>query len=260
MVTRDPETEDTVISGMGELHLDIILDRVKREFNVGVTCGTPQVAYREAITATAEVNERFAKQTGGHGQFAQVRFTVEPLGAGQGFEFVDKIRSGAIPKEYIPAIERGIIGVMAKGIWAGYPIVDLRVTLIHGKHHEVDSSKRAFFTCAGRAFKKAFARAGPELLEPVMGVNVTTPEQFAGPVIGNLCSRRGRVTGTEARGTAQIVSAMVPLATMLGYATDLRGMTQGRANFTMQFERYEPVPFAISEEVIEKRRRASGGA
>jgi len=254
VVTRDPETEDTVIAGMGELHLDIITDRLRREFGVGVVAGAPQVAYRETVTAEAEINERLVKQTGGHGQFAQVKFTVEPMDSGEGFDFVNKIKGGAIPKEYIPAIERGIVDVMAEGAWAGFPVVDVRVTLTDGKHHEVDSSERAFRTCASMAFKKAFLKAGPELLEPVMSVNVTTPQEFAGSITGNLCSRRGRVTGMDAQGNAQVIKAMVPLATMFGYTTELRNTTQGRGAFTMHFERYEAVPFAIAEEVIEKQR------
>ncbi|MHC4251843.1 MAG: translation factor GTPase family protein, partial [Planctomycetota bacterium] len=259
VVTRDPETEDTVIAGIGELHLDIITDRLRREFGVAVSSGAPQVAYRETVTAESEVNERLVKQTGGHGQFAQVVFTLEPLGSGEGFDFVSKIRGGAIPREYIPAIQRGIVDVMAEGAWAGFPVVDLRVTLTDGKFHEVDSSERAFRTCASMAFKRAFMAAGPELLEPVMSVNVTTPQEFAGAVTGNLCARRGRVTGMDAQGTAQVVRAMVPLATMFGYATDIRNTTQGRAAFTMHFERYEAVPFAIAEEVIEKQRERKAG-
>ena len=258
VVTRDPETEDTVIAGMGELHLDIITDRLRREFGVAVKAGAPQVAYRETVTAEAQINERLVKQTGGHGQFAQVKFTLEPLDSGEGFDFVNKIKGGAIPKEFIPAIERGIVDVMAEGAWAGFPVVDVRVTLIDGKHHEVDSSERAFRTCASMAFKKAFLKAAPELLEPVMRVNVTTPGEFAGSITGNLCSRRGRVTGMDAQGNAQIIKAMVPLATMFGYTTELRNTTQGRAAFTMHFEQYEAVPFAIAEEVIEKQREKKG--
>ncbi len=258
VVTRDPETEDTVIAGMGELHLDIITDRLRREFGVAVSAGAPQVAYRETVTAEADVNERLVKQTGGHGQFAQVKFTIEPLDSGEGFEFVNKIKGGSVPKEYIPAVERGIVDVMAEGAWAGFPVVDVRVTLTDGKFHEVDSSERAFRTCASMAFKRAFLNAGPQLLEPVMAVNVTTPQEFAGSITGNLCARRGRVTGMDAQGNAQVVKAMVPLATMFGYATDVRNTTQGRAAFTMHFERYEAVPFAIAEEVIEKQREKKG--
>ncbi len=260
VVTRDPETDDTVVAGMGELHLDVILDRIKREFNVAVTCGAPQVAYRETITATFRVKERLAKQTGGHGQFAEVEFIIEPLGAGEGFEFDNRIRGGAIPKEYMPAIERGIIDEMSKGVWAGFPVVDVRVTLIDGKYHEVDSSERAFRTCASMAFKRAFMQAAPELLEPAMSVNVTATAEFAGAITGSLCTRRGRVTGMDVQGNAQVVRAMVPLATMFGYATELRNMTQGKANFTMQFERYEAVPFAVAEEVIRKKRASRGRA
>ena len=254
VVSQDSESGDTIVAGMGELHLDVILDRLRREFNVAVTCGPPQVAYRETITTAVKVRERLVKQTGGHGQFAEVRFTVEPLGAGQGFEFDNTVRGGAIPKEYIPAIERGVIDAMSRGVWAGFPVVDVKVTLTDGKFHEVDSSERAFRTCASMAFKNAFMKAAPQLLEPVMSVTVTTPQEYAGAVASNFCSRRGRVTGMEAQGNAQVIGAMVPLAAMFGYATDIRNMTQGRAGFTMHFERYEAVPFAIAEEVIRKNR------
>jgi elongation factor G len=259
VVTRDAESGDTLVAGMGELHLDVILDRLKREFNVSVTCGPPQVAYRETITAAVNVRERLVKQTGGHGQFAEVHLAVEPLGAGRGFEFENAIRGGAIPKEYTPAVERGVIDAMARGVWAGFPVVDVKVTLFDGRHHEVDSSERAFRTCASMAFKNAFMKAAPQLLEPVMSVGVTTPQEFAGAIAGNICSRRGRVTGMQPQGNAQVIGAMVPLAEMFGYATDLRNMTQGRAAFTMHFERYEAVPFAIAEEVIRKKRDLRDG-
>ena len=254
VVTRDRETRDTLVAGMGELHLEVILDRMKREFGVAVTSGPPQVAYRETITATSEVRERFAKQTGGRGEFAEVEFTVEPLGAGQGFEFDSKIRGGSIPKEYVPAIERGVIDVMTAGPWAGFPVVDIKVTLTDGKHHEVDSSERAFHRCASMAFKRAFMGAAPKLLEPVMSVSVTTPREHAGAITGDLCGRRGHVTGMDAQGNAKVIGAKVPLATMFGYATTLRNMTKGRASFTMHFERYEAVPLAIAEEAIRKKR------
>jgi elongation factor G len=256
VITIDDETDETIIAGMGELHLEIIVDRLKREFNVIVETGQPQVAYRETITATVEVNEKYAKQSGGRGQFAHVVFTVEPLAPGEGFEFVNKISGGSIPKEYIPAVEKGVIDAMTRGVYAGFPVVDVRVTLTDGKHHEVDSSERAFRICGSIAFKKAFLRGNPELLEPVMDVNVTTPEEFAGSVTGQLCAKRGRVTGMDATGNAQVVKAMVPLANMFGYASDLRNSTQGRAGFTMHFEHYEAVPFSIAEEIIEAKKAA----
>ncbi len=255
VVSSDAETEETIISGMGELHLEIILDRLKREFNVNVNTGAPQVAYRETITTSIELMERFAKQSGGRGQFAQVTIRVEPLDPGQGFEFVNEVVGGAVPKEFIPSVEKGVIDVLEKGAWAGFPIVDVRVALTDGKAHDVDSSQQSFRTCASMAFKRAFLSCNPELLEPVMSVNVTTPEDFAGSIIGNLCSKRGRILGMDRVGNAQLVKAIVPLGNMFGYSTDLRGMSQGRASFVMHFEHYEAVPFAIAEEVIVKKRQ-----
>ena len=255
VVTVDPETEDTVLSGMGELHLEILLDRLRREYNVGVTSGAPEVAYRETITTLVDVNERFRRQTGGHGQYAHVIFRIEPLAPGQGFEFINEVKGGNIPKEYIPAVEKGIIDAMAEGVWAGYPVVDLRVVLLDGSHHEVDSSEMAFRTCASMAFKKGFMRGNPELLEPVMRLTITTPEEFAGGVTGNICGRRGRIQGMDIQGNAQVIKAMCPLANLFGYTSELRNMTQGRASFTMQFEHYEAIPYSIAEEIIEKRRR-----
>ena len=259
VVGFDAETEDTIISGMGELHLEIILDRLKREFTVGVKVGAPQVAYRETVTSTVDVNERFRKQTGGRGQYAHIIFTIEPLGPGQGFEFVDQIKGGAIPQEYIPAIEKGIIDVMSKGVWAGFPVVDLRVTLTDGSFHEVDSSEMAFRTCAAAAFRKGVMRGNPELLEPVMSLSVTTPEEYAGGAAASICAKRGQILGMEAQGTAQIVKALCPLANLFGYTTELRNSTQGRASFTMHFEHYEAVPFAIAEQVIEEKREREKG-
>jgi len=255
VVATDPETEDTVISGMGELHLDIILDRLKREFNVGVRSSPPEVAYRETITSAVEIEERLRKQTGGHGQYAHVILNIEPMEPGQGFEFVNDVKGGNIPKEYIPAIEKGIISAMAEGVWAGYPVVDVRVTLLDGSYHEVDSSEMAFRTCASMGFKKGFMKDNPELLEPVMRLNITTPEDYAGVITGSLCGRRGRILGMERQGNAQVIKAMCPLANLFGYTSELRNMTQGRAGFTMQFEHYEAVPYSIAEEVIEKRRK-----
>jgi len=254
VVTSDPETEDIIISGMGELHLEIILDRLKREFGMEVEGSAPQVAYRETITAPAEVNERFVKQTGGRGQYAHVVFTVEPLGPGQGFEFLNEVTGGRVPKEFIPAIERGVIDAMSKGVWAGFPVVDVRVTLTDGTYHEVDSSEMAFRTCASMAFKRAFMQAEPELLEPIMSVNAIVPEEFAGSVVSNLCSKRGHITAMERQGNTQAISARVPLANMFGYATEVRNLTQGRGVFTMHFEHYEAVPLAIAEEVIAEKK------
>ncbi len=255
LVSTDPETEDTIIAGMGELHLDILIERMRREYGVQVETGAPQVAYRETATVTSEINERYAKQSGGRGQFAQVALRIEPLPAGSGFEFVNGIVGGAIPKEYIPAVQKGIADALAKGAWAGYPVVDVKVTVFDGKHHEVDSSEQAFRICGSMAFKKAFLKANPQLLEPVMSVNVSTPEEFAGGVTGNLCGKRGRIGGMEAMPSGQQIKAFVPLANMFGYASELRNMSQGRASFTMHFEQYEAVPLRIAEEVVAERRK-----
>ncbi len=257
-VNVDPETEDRIISGMGELHLEILLDRLKREFGVVVTSGAPQVAYRETITTAATVNERYKKQTGGRGQYAHVVITLEPLDPGEGFEFINRITGGDIPREFIPAVEKGIIVTMQEGVWAECPVVDVRVTLTDGSSHDVDSSDMAFRICASRAFKRGFMRGNPQLLEPVMRLSVTVPENYAGGVTGDLCSRRGRITGMEALGNAQVIKAMCPLANLFGYASDLRNITQGRASFSMHFEHYEAVPFSIAEEIVEQRR--TGGS
>jgi len=255
IVEVNPETGDTVISGMGELHLEIIVDRLKREFAASVTVDEPQVAYRETITRRIEVVERHKKQTGGRGQYAHIEFTMEPLDPGQGFEFINKVKSGNIPREYIPAVEKGIIGAMKEGPWAGFPVVDLRVTLTDGSYHEVDSSEMAFRSCAATAFKRGFLDANPVLLEPVMSVEVTTPDKFASSITGGLCAKRGRITGMDAQGNAQVIKAMCPLANLFGYTSELRNNTQGRASFTMHFEHYEAVPFAIAEQIIEERRK-----
>lgn len=254
VVTNDPETDDTIISGMGELHLEIILDRLRREFGVEVQPGPPQVAYRETITTPADIVEKLVKQTGGRGQYAHVVMRLEPLAPGQGFEFASEVVGGRIPKEFIPAVERGIIDAMAKGPWSGYPVVDVRAVLTDGSYHEVDSSELAFRTCAAMAFKRAFLRGNPALLEPIMSVSVIVPEEFAGAVMSNLCAKRGHITGMERRGNSQEIRAMVPLANMFGYATELRNATQGRGTFTMHFEHYEAVPFAIAEEVIARKK------
>ncbi|GHT03111.1 elongation factor G 2 [Planctomycetales bacterium] len=256
IVGSDPETEETLISGMGELHLEIIVDRLKREYGVNVDTGAPQVAYRETARAPqVEHRLRYAKQSGGRGQFAEATIVLESRGPGEGFEFVNEIVGGVIPKEYIPAIEKGVIDAMSKGVWAGYPVVDMRVRLIDGKYHEVDSSEQAFRICGSMAFKEAFMKANPQLLEPIMSVAVTTPEDFAGTITGNICAKRGKVTGMDALGNAKIIRGTVPLASMFGYATELRNVSSGRANFTMQFEHYEAVPFSIAEEVIEAKKK-----
>ncbi|MBM3313790.1 elongation factor G, partial [candidate division WOR-3 bacterium] len=246
VVTANPETEETVISGMGELHLEIIVDRLRREFGVEVSTGAPQVAYRETITVKAQINERYVKQTGGRGQYAHLVMRLEPLKPGEGFEFANQVVSGRVPKEYIPAVERGVVDAMRQGAFAGFPVVDVRVTLLDGSYHEVDSSDLAFRTCAARAFRKAFMTCNPQLLEPLMSVNVVTPEDWAGAIMGALCNRRGLITGMDQQGNAKVIKALVPLAAMFGYATELRNLSQGRASFTMHFEHYETVPFAIA--------------
>ena len=255
-VRNDEETGQTLISGMGELHLEIIVDRLLREFKVEANVGRPMVAYRETITRHAKQEGRYIRQTGGRGQYGHVWITVEPSGKGKGFEFVNKIVGGSIPREYIPAVEKGIVEAAEGGVIAGYPVVDVTVSLIEGSYHEVDSSEMAFKIAGSMAFKAACKGAGPILLEPVMGVEVVCPEDFTGDVIGDLSSRRGRIQGIEARGNTQVIGAHVPLAQMFGYATDLRSKTQGRATYTMQFDHYEPAPQSVSEEVIAKVKGA----
>ncbi len=251
-VTTDQETNQTIISGMGELHLEIIVDRLKREYGVEANVGTPQVAYRETIRKPAKGEEKYARQTGGRGQYGHVVLEIEPNVAGEGFEFVNKIVGGVIPKEYIPAVEKGIVEAMEGGILAGYELVDIRVQLVFGSYHEVDSSEMAFKIAGSIAFKDAARKASPVLLEPVMKVEVVTPEDYMGAVTGDLSSRRGRIEGMNTRPGTQIITAMVPLAEMFGYETDLRSMTQGRASSTMHFARYEEAPKSVSEEVIAK--------
>ncbi len=256
-VRTDEETGQTLISGMGELHLEIIVDRLTREFNVDANVGRPQVAYRETVgKAVEKVEGRFVRQTGGRGQYGHAVIDLEPAGPGEGYEFVDKIVGGKIPREYIPSVDLGIQEAMESGILAGYPVVDVRVRLVDGSYHEVDSSEMAFKVAGSMAFKNAMQRAKPKLLEPVMAVEVVTPEDYLGDVMGDLNSRRGRVEGLEPRGNAQAIRAKVPLATMFGYATDLRSTTQGRATFTMQFDRYEEVPATIADAIV--AREATG--
>jgi elongation factor G len=252
-VTTDEETGQTLIAGMGELHLEIIVDRLKREFNVDANVGRPQVAYRETVSKPAErVQGRFVRQTGGSGQYGDAVINLYPQEPGAGYEFADKIVGGKIPKEYIPAIDSGIKEAMGSGVLAGYPVVDVRVELVEGSYHEVDSSERAFKIAGSMAFKEAMKRAKPKLLEPVMAVEVTTPEDYLGDVMGNLNGRRGRIESMNPVGNAQVIKASVPLSEMFGYATDLRSMTQGRADFTMQFDRYEEVPSTIASTIIDR--------
>lgn len=248
----DEETGQTILSGMGELHLDIILDRLKREFGCQVRAGAPQVAYREGITKDTDVEAKFVRQSGGRGQYGHVKIKMEPLAGGEGFEFVNSIVGGTIPKEYIPSVQKGIVEAMTSGVMAGYPVVDLKVTLYDGSFHQVDSSELAFKIAGSMAFKKAMNQAGPVMLEPIMKVEVVCPEEAIGTVMGDLNSRRGRVTGMETRGTTQVVAAEAPLSGMFGYATDLRSSTQGRATFSMQFSHYAQAPAAVAEEVIAK--------
>ncbi len=254
-VQTDEETGQTVISGMGELHLEVLVDRMLREFNVDANVGKPQVAYRETVRKQVEkVEERYVRQTGGKGQYGHVVITLEPTGPGGGYEFIDKITGGVIPKEYIPSVDAGIQEALTSGVLAGYPTVDVRVTLTFGSYHDVDSSEMAFKIAGSMAVKKAARLADPVLLEPVMAVEVTTPEDYMGDVIGDLSSRRGKVEGMEQRGTSHIVRAQVPLSDMFGYATDLRSRTQGRATYSMQFHAYNEVPESIAKEIIAKAR------
>jgi elongation factor G len=251
-VSSDEESGQTIIAGMGELHLDILVDRMRREFKVEANVGAPQVAYRETFTKLTEVDYTHKKQTGGSGQFARVKMVIEPLEAGGGYEFENKIVGGSIPREYIPGVEKGIESVRENGVLAGFPMIDFKVRLIDGAYHDVDSSVMAFEIAARAAFREASRDAGAKLLEPMMAVEVVTPEEHMGDVIGDLNSRRGQVRGTEARGNAAVVNAMVPLANMFGYVNTLRSMTQGRAQYSMQFDHYEPVPQAVADEVIAK--------
>jgi elongation factor G len=255
-VRTNEETGQTEISGMGELHLEVLVDRMLREFRVEANVGRPQVSYRETVRGTAQrIEGRFVRQTGGSGQYGIVYVDIEP-NPGEGFEFVNRIKGGAIPSEFIPAVERGVEEALDTGVKAGYPMVDIKITLVDGKYHDTDSSEIAFKVAGSLALKEAAKRAKPVLLEPIFAVEVVTPEEFMGDVIGDLNRRRGRVEGMEARGNAQVVTGKVPLSEMFGYATDLRSNTQGRANYTMVFDRYEEVPPNIAEKVVEAR---SGG-
>jgi elongation factor G len=253
-VSTDDETGQTIIAGMGELHLEIIVDRLKREFNVEANVGRPQVAYRETAGKRVEkIQGKFVRQTGGSGQYGDAVVNLEPLEPGSGYEFEDKIVGGKVPKEYIPAVDAGIQEAMESGILAGYPVVDVKIELVDGSYHDVDSSERAFKIAGSMAFKEAMKRSKPKLLEPMMAVEVVTPEDFLGDVMGNLNSRRGHVEGMQPVGNGQLIKASVPLSEMFGYATDLRSMTQGRAEFTMQFDRYEEVPQSVASELIDSQ-------
>ena len=251
-VSTDPESGQTIIKGMGELHLEIIVDRMKREFKVEANVGAPQVAYRETITRRHEVDYTHKKQTGGSGQFARVKLVIEPQEQGAGFEFESKIVGGSVPREYIPGVEKGVRSVLDNGVLAGFPMLDLKVSLIDGAYHEVDSSALAFEIASRAAFREAAHKAGPKLLEPIMKVEVVSPEDYVGGVIGDLTSRRGQILGQEMRGNATVINAMVPLANMFGYVNTLRSMSQGRAQFTMQFDHYAQVPQNVAEEVQSK--------
>ncbi len=253
-VSFNEETGQTIISGMGELHLEIIVDRLLREFKVGASVGKPQVAYKETIRTKAKAEGKFVRQTGGRGQYGHVFVEIEPSEPGKMFEFVNAIVGGTIPREYIPAVEKGIKEATDRGILAGYPIVDVKVKLYDGSYHEVDSSEMAFKIAGSIGFREAAKKANPVLIEPIMSVEVVTPEEHLGDVIGNLSSRRGKVQNIERRGNAQVIKAQVPLSEMFGYATDLRSMTQGRATYTMQFSHYEEVPKGVSEEIVAKVR------
>jgi elongation factor G len=256
-VRTEEETGQTIISGMGELHLEIIVDRLLREFKVEANVGRPQVAYRETITKTVKSEGRFVRQSGGRGQYGHVWLTLEPQEPGKGFEFVNRIVGGAIPREYISSVQKGVQEASEKGVLAGYPMVNVKVTLIDGSYHEVDSSELAFKIAASMGFKDGARRAHPILLEPLMAIEIITPEEFMGQVISDLNSRRGKTTRVEYRKGTSVIAGEVPLANMFGYATDVRSLTQGRATFTLQFSHYSPVPESVSEEVLSQDKRVA---
>ncbi|MCX6797620.1 MAG: elongation factor G, partial [Candidatus Falkowbacteria bacterium] len=254
-VETDEETNQVLISGMGELHLEIIVDRMKREFGVEANVGKPQVSYRETIKNTAQAEHKYVKQSGGRGQYGHCYLRVEPTETGKGYEFVDEVKGGVIPREYIPAIEKGVKEAVAGGVLAGYPMVDIRVAVYDGSYHEVDSSEIAFKMAAIFAFKDACQKAGLVLLEPVMKVEVTTPEEYMGNIIGDLNAKRGQIDEMSDRAKIKVIKAKVPLAEMFGYSTSLRSMSQGRANYTMEFSNYAEVPKNILETIKERSGR-----
>jgi len=255
-IKTDEETGETIISGMGELHLDIIIDRMKREFKVEANIGQPQVAYKETIKKLAQAEGKYIKQSGGRGQYGHVWLKIEPGEEGIGFEFVNEIKGGVIPQEYIPAVKKGVGEALTRGIQAGYPVVDIKATLYDGSYHDVDSSESAFKIAASMAFREAAENASPYITEPIMQVEVTTPEEFMGDVIGDLNSRRGQIQELEDRpNNIKIIKAKTPLSSMFGYTTSLRSLTQGRANYSMEFSNYEEVPRNIAEEIIAGRKK-----
>jgi elongation factor G len=251
-VHTDQESGQTIISGMGELHLEIIVDRMKREFNVEANVGKPQVAYRETIRATVESEGKFVRQSGGRGQYGHVWLKIEPNAQGKGYEFINGIVGGTVPREYIPAVDKGIKEAVETGVIAGYPVVDVKVTLIDGSYHDVDSNEMAFKIAGSMGFKDGFRRAKPVLLEPIMKVEVVTPEEYSGDVIGDLNRRRGQIMGMDDNPSGKIITGEVPLSEMFGYATTVRSMSQGRATFTMEFAKYVEVPPNIAEGIIKK--------
>jgi elongation factor G len=251
-VHTDQESGQTILKGMGELHLDIKVDILKRTYKVDANIGAPQVAYREKITRPATVDHTHKKQTGGHGQFARIKIIAEPTTPGVGFEFENDVVGGAVPKEFVPAVEKGLEAMLGAGVLAGFPVVDVKVSLVDGASHDVDSSAMAFEICARSAMREALQKGAPVLLEPIMKVEVVTPEEYTGSVIGDLNSRRGQIQGQDMRGNANVITAMVPLANMFSYVNNLRSMSQGRATFTMQFDHYEQVPQAVAAEVQAK--------
>jgi elongation factor G len=252
-VRSDEESGQTIISGMGELHLEIIVDRMKREFGVEANVGAPQVAYREAIKKPVEIEGKFIKQSGGKGQYGHVWLKMEPNEHGKGFEFVDAIKGGTVPREYIPAVNKGLVDTLPNGVLAGFPVVDVKVTLFDGSYHEVDSSENAFKMAASIAFKDGMRKASPVLLEPMMAVEVETPPDFMGNVVGDLSSRRGMIQGMEDVAGLKVIKAEVPLAEMFGYSTSLRSATQGRATYTMEFKHYSEAPKNVAEAIINKK-------
>jgi len=255
IVGYDSETGETILSGMGELHLEVLVERMRREYAVQADVGRPEVAYRETGDAAVEGFYKHVKQTGGHGQYAHVCLRLEPLKAGEGFEFVNEVKGGRVPTEYIASVEKGVVKAMERGPCAGYPVVDMRVTLYDGSYHEVDSSDMAFVEASRTCFHQLFLKCKPELLEPVMSVEVVVPEEFMGPASGSICQRRGRIESMEDQAGMRVIQGMVPLSEMFGYSSIIRTLTQGRGSFTMHFERYETVPFSVAEEVIERRKK-----